>query len=170
MRAVLHLSSAVRVCASGADRQCARSGRPQPAQRHRRGQQREPASHMRTPAPPCSALQRSLQLPGPRAQSARAQRTPARAQITGGVNSNDMGTNHIIHHTIGRSDGTSQEIDAFRPFVCDAVRSLRLLLCAPRGSCSAAAGRASPSCGLNTGICMSRVVKITGKGRGDGCL
>ena len=33
-----------------------------------------------------------------------------------------MGTNHIIHHSIGRSDGTSQEIEAFRPFVCDAAR------------------------------------------------
>jgi hypothetical protein len=50
------------------------------------------------------------------------------------VNSNDMGTNHIIHHTIGRSDGTSQEIEAFRPFVCSAVRSSRLLLSDSRRS------------------------------------
>jgi len=68
----------------------------------------------------------------------RTQRVLARAQITGGVNSNDMGTNHIIHHTIGRSDGTSQDIEAFRPFVCDAVRSSRL--------CSATSGEANLCC------------------------
>ena len=47
-------------------------------------------------------------------------------QITGGINSNDKGTNHILHHTIGRSDSTEQEIEAFRPFVCHAVRTVLL--------------------------------------------
>lgn len=42
-------------------------------------------------------------------------------QVTGGINSNDMGTNHILHHTIGRSDSSAQEMEAFRPFVCVAV-------------------------------------------------
>ena len=48
---------------------------------------------------------------------------PGATQITGGINSNDKGTNHILHHTIGRSDSTEQEIEAFRPFVCHAVRT-----------------------------------------------
>ena len=59
-------------------------------------------------------------------------------QITGGINSNDKGTNHILHHTIGRSDSTEQEIEAFRPFVCHAVRtvllSMPLLATAPLGT------------------------------------
>ncbi|KAK9830951.1 hypothetical protein WJX81_001721 [Elliptochloris bilobata] len=46
--------------------------------------------------------------------------------ITGGINSNDKGTNHILHHTIGRFDNPDQEIEAFRPFVCYAVQIFSL--------------------------------------------
>ena len=45
------------------------------------------------------------------------EKTLVQMQITGGINSNDKGTNHILHHTIGRSDSTEQEIEAY-PAVC----------------------------------------------------
>lgn len=37
--------------------------------------------------------------------------------IVGGPNSNDYGTNRILHHTIGLSDFT-QEIQCFRTVTC----------------------------------------------------
>lgn len=42
--------------------------------------------------------------------------------ITGGPNSNDSGTNRVLHHTIGSSESFAQEMEAFRPFVCKATR------------------------------------------------
>ena len=42
--------------------------------------------------------------------------------ITGGPNSNDSGTNRVLHHTIGSSESFAQEMEAFKPFVCKATR------------------------------------------------
>lgn len=43
--------------------------------------------------------------------------------ITGGPNSNDWGTNRILHHTVGRPDGDfDQESKAFAPFVAKICR------------------------------------------------
>lgn len=46
--------------------------------------------------------------------------------ITGGPNSNDSGTNRVLHHTIGSSESFAQEMEAFRPFVCRATRIFAL--------------------------------------------
>ena len=46
--------------------------------------------------------------------------------ITGGPNSNDSGTNRVLHHTIGSSESFAQEMEAFKPFVCRATRIFAL--------------------------------------------
>lgn len=46
--------------------------------------------------------------------------------VTGGPNSNDGGTNRVLHHTIGSSESFNQEMEAFKPFVCKATRIFAL--------------------------------------------
>ena len=55
--------------------------------------------------------------------------------IAGGPNSNDLGTNRVLHHTIGLADW-NQEYRCFKEVTCAAVRSFQRLdasgFCEPR--------------------------------------
>ena len=52
--------------------------------------------------------------------------------IAGGPNSNDFGTNHILHHTIGETDW-GQETRCFKEITCCQVRKVDR--CVLNGSC-----------------------------------